>query len=293
MSNEYYIISEQGYSGPYELVALVIKIRNGSLAGSAQIQRSDSQDIKQAREWDELKEFFAAVTAASGGKKETGPKNLAKKLHLNECLHNGLNFLQQNYISTVFSGLLILIVTALTAAISFSLPDNAHVVGYILGFITLYFLLSCYMFMILRMTRGQQINPGHILKKVQPVAFSLLRASLLIVFPVIAGIILFTSFEDDLIVCLIGLLIIIIPGIYVISIFSFAPLLIIDRGYGVWEALSASRTAVMKSGWDNFGVYFALNMINLIAALFMIFPMAVTLPVTISAITESYDELFS
>lgn len=292
MSNEYYIINEQGYSGPYELVTLVIKIRNGSITATSQIQRSDGQDVKPAKDLEELKEFFVS-TAPSGNTKKEQKTVVAKKLHLMECLRNGVNFLQQNYVSTVFSGLLILVITAITTFVTFFLPDSAHVVGYIIGFVMLYFLLSCYTFMILRMTRGQQISAGQLLKKIQPVSFKLLRASLVVSFPVILGIMLFTSFEDDLLVCLVGLLIIIIPGMYVISIYSFASLLIIDRGYAVWEALETSRSAVMKSGTDNFGVYFSLNMINLIAGLFMIFPMAVTFPVTISAITESYDEMFS
>ncbi len=289
MSNEYYIISDNNQSGPYDIVALVIKIRNGSLNEYTSIQRGDSQEVKPAREWDELKEFFAST---AGGSKKEAPQKLSdiKKLYLMQALSNGLNFLQQNQISTVYSGILILLMITIISGVNLTLPDEMHVLGYIVGFIALYFMLSCYMFIILRMTRGQQINLFQIIKKIQPSSFKLLCASIPIFLPIIIGIILFTYFEDNLLACLIGLLIIIIPGMFIITIYSFASLLIIDQGYGAWEAMRTSRQLIMKSGLDNLGVYFALNTINLIAGLCMIFPMAVTLPVTMSAITESYDE---
>lgn len=295
MSYEYYIIQETGNQGPYDMVALVIKIRNGSLTGDMTIQRSDKPEQRPAQNWDELREFFAPKDEAEAvSKTDHAPKHLYKrKLSLLDSLKSGINFLQMNQVSTLFSGSLILLVLLGAVGISFLVPPELRVPCYMAGFVLLHFLLSCYMLLILRMTRGQPMNLPYFTKRIKSRFFKLIRCSLLASFPTIVGFILFMRFEESLTVSIIGLLIIIIPGIYTMTIYSFAPLLTMDKDYSVWDAMENSRSAILKGGSENFGVYFSLNAINLIGALFMLLPMAVTLPVTMSALGELYDELFS
>lgn len=299
MSNEYYIIQDNGYLGPYDLVALVIKIRNGSLTHNMQIQRDDSTDVKPANEWQELSGFFddGGNTRHDGTKsiKTDIPSNQQYKLNLNlfGSLKMGLDFLQNNQVTTLLSGFIILLILVWATITSFLIPDKLHTIFYIIGFVFLYFILSCYMILILRMTRGQPIDFLYFLKKIKQKSFKILMVSLFSFLPSIIGFVLFLRLEEELFISLLGLLIIIIPGIFTAAIYSFAPLLIADKDLSVWEAMEASRACIMKDGSENFGVYFSLNAINFIAGLFMLLPMVITLPVTMSAMTEYYDEMFS
>ena len=289
IGNEYYIINESGQqSGPYELVALVVKVRNGSLTPDMRVQHGSLPEIKAAREWPELQDFFAAQP----GKKEPYQKN-ARKLYLAEALKIGLNFLQHNQVAAVLSCCFLMAALLVTWGINIILPDDKQIAFYVIVLIFLYLLFSCYMFMILRMVRGQPVNFPYTLQKIGAVLFKLFLASGFIAFPIIVGLILFTNFQDQPLTMIIGLLIAIIPGLYTLTVYSYAPLLIIERNCGVWEAMSLSRGAVLKSGFNNFGVYFSLHAINFIAGLMLLFPMVIALPMTIGALTDCYDELFS
>ena len=51
-----------------------------------------------------------------------------------------------------------------------------------------------------------------------------------------------------------GLLLFVVPGIYLIVAYTFAYMLIIDRGFSVWQALEASRRVVNKNWWKVAGL---------------------------------------
>jgi hypothetical protein len=51
-----------------------------------------------------------------------------------------------------------------------------------------------------------------------------------------------------------GLILFVLPGIYLLVGYSFSFMLIADRGGGVWDALETSRRAVNKNWWGVFGL---------------------------------------
>lgn len=290
MSHEYHIIQGSNISGPYDLVTIVKKIRNGSLTVDMLVHRSDQQDPQPAINWEELKEFFVI---SHGTGKDLHMRD-AKPLFLMELIKNGIIFLQHNPMAAIYSAIIIIIPAIMAWVINTSVPEEIRTFCQIPLILFLYFMLACYLLLVSRMTRGQQADIEHLISRINKAErgwLKLLHVSLLISFPVIVGIILFVCF-DELLLSLLGLFIMIVPGIYTITVYSFAPLLIIDNGVGVWKAMEASRSAVLKGGADNFSVYFSLNAINFIAGLLVLLPLVVTLPVTASAICECYDELF-
>lgn len=291
MSSEYYIVSEQDASGPYDIVALVVKIRNRTLLKEHYISRNDVEETRPAGEWQELKGFFLELEARK--EEAVAGQAVLKKRNLFSCLKYGSFFLQQNMTATVFSGIFVLWVIAITTGINFLVPPGFRAFLYIAGFIFIYFLFSCYMLMILRLQRGQPLHTEYFVDKIKQSYQKVIRISLVISFPIIIGIIFLTAFEDSIYFAIAGLFIIVIPGIYIITVYSFAPLLIFDQGYEVWDAMETSRKYILKSGSDNFGIYFSLNAINFIAALLVILPMVITLPITMASVAESYDEIFS
>ncbi len=68
---------------------------------------------------------------------------------------------------------------------------------------------------------------------------------------------------------ILGLLLLILPGIYLIVAFSFALPLIVERKMGIWEALQTSRKAVTHKWFSFFGfglLYFVIVFISAIPA---------------------------
>jgi hypothetical protein len=63
----------------------------------------------------------------------------------------------------------------------------------------------------------------------------------------------------------IGFLLLVLPGIYLLVGYSLALPLILDRNYGVWEAMEGSRKAIHKKWWKVFGLYLIMYLIFLVS----------------------------
>ncbi|MGB1540093.1 MAG: hypothetical protein ACPG80_03970, partial [Rickettsiales bacterium] len=74
-----------------------------------------------------------------------------------------------------------------------------------------------------------------------------------------------------------------------LTFFAFSPLLIIDQKKDFWDALRISKEAVLANNAQNLGLVFALISLNFI----LLFLLPLTLPVTMAALVEIYDEQFS
>jgi uncharacterized membrane protein len=138
-----------------------------------------------------------------------------------------------------------------------------------------FFGLSIYMFLILRMNRGQPTDINYIKQITLEYVKPLLISSCCIAIMASVGFLL------------------IIPGLFIFSIYIFTPLLIVDHKMEFWDAMETSRKLVMGSGIDNMGIIFALVVINFIGGLLIFLPLLFTLPVTMSALCDMYDELFN
>lgn len=68
----------------------------------------------------------------------------------------------------------------------------------------------------------------------------------------------------------IGLALLVIPGIYLAVGYSLALLLLVDKGLGVWEALESSRKAVTHHWFGFLGLALVLILIN-VATIFTLF----------------------
>jgi len=52
----------------------------------------------------------------------------------------------------------------------------------------------------------------------------------------------------------VGLIFLILPGIYLMVVYTFSYMLVVDRGLGAWPALEESRRVVHKNWWGVFGL---------------------------------------
>jgi hypothetical protein len=288
MTQEYYIIAGKTQKGPYDLVALVRKIRNGSLTATTLLQLGATSEPKAAQEWAELAEFFTAKKEERAAPAERGTLQARS---LGKALQTGMHFLQRNPFSTLFSGIYVLLIITISAAIMMTVPVTLRPISFMIWFVLGYVLLGCYMLVVLRLTRGQPVDLNYVVTKLGPTGKSMLFSSALISLPAYLGIGLLTS-HLPIAALVVGLLVFTIPGLFMMALYAFAPLLILDQGYDFWDAMETSRKAVTKSGMENTGVIYALFVINFLAALCVMIPMAITLPITTAALAEMFDEMF-
>jgi hypothetical protein len=91
----------------------------------------------------------------------------------------------------------------------------------------------------------------------------------------------------------IGLLLCILPGIYLIVVWSpYASLLIMDKRLDFWPAMEASRKVVSQHWWQMFGFLLLALLINLAGLLACGIGLFITIPWTSAALVVAYEQVF-
>lgn len=88
-----------------------------------------------------------------------------------------------------------------------------------------------------------------------------------------------------------GLLLLIVPGIIVGIMFGFALYLVIDKDRGVIESLKESAALTKGNRWKMFGLGLAILGINILGLLALVIGLLVTLPVSTLAVIHAYRTL--
>ena len=87
---------------------------------------------------------------------------------------------------------------------------------------------------------------------------------------------------------ILGLLLLVVPGIYLMVAFFLAPWFILDRQVGFWEAMRLSRHTVRPHWFELFGLFLLIILINLLGILALGVGLLVTLPVGWCAFTAFF-----
>ena len=90
----------------------------------------------------------------------------------------------------------------------------------------------------------------------------------------------------------IGLLLLIIPGIYLMVSYLFASCLVVDRRLDFWPALELSRRTVQPQWFSLFAFLLLLILLNLVGAALLLIGLLVSVPLTGCAVTVAYADLF-
>lgn len=88
-----------------------------------------------------------------------------------------------------------------------------------------------------------------------------------------------------------GLVLLILPGLMVYSWYLFAYLFIADRSLGFWEAMEASRKIAFRDITGFLLFYLVLIAVNVAGLLCLIFGLLVSVPVSILAVLAAYKKL--
>ena len=94
------------------------------------------------------------------------------------------------------------------------------------------------------------------------------------------------------IMIMIGFVLLVIPGIYLMYAYMFAMPLIVEKKMGAWHALETSRKAVTKVWFRFFGFVWLLMLINLIAMIPLGLGWIWTIPWSVLAFAMVYIKIF-
>lgn len=90
----------------------------------------------------------------------------------------------------------------------------------------------------------------------------------------------------------VGLLLLVLPGIYLAVGYLFTTCLIVDQQLDFWPAMELSRRTIHQHWFEVFGFCLLLLLLNVAGALFIGVGLLVTIPWSICAITAAYQDVF-
>lgn len=90
----------------------------------------------------------------------------------------------------------------------------------------------------------------------------------------------------------VGLILLILPGIYLMVGYVFTSWLIIDRKLDFWPAMELSRKTVHRRFFEVFGFFLILCLINIAGLLALGLGLLVTIPWTFCIMTVAYQDIF-
>ena len=91
---------------------------------------------------------------------------------------------------------------------------------------------------------------------------------------------------------IVGLILFILPGIFLMVCYIFAAMIVIDRRLDFWPAMELSRRTV-QSQWFGFFIFFLLLMlINLGGVILLGVGLLVSMPVSAAAVAAAYNDIF-
>ena len=91
---------------------------------------------------------------------------------------------------------------------------------------------------------------------------------------------------------IIGLVLLVIPGIYLSLSYAFAMILMLDKDMGIWEAMETSRKAVTKHWFKVFGFFFVIGLIMIVSAIPLGIGLIWTMPLMFIGYGVLYRNIF-
>jgi len=267
----FYIKYDSHQDGPFDLITMIRKIRSGELRQDILVLEDSDDRAVAAGAHPRLQSFYMEM------EDDYIPDTIEPYMQndgIFYTLQQGWRFFQQHPNSVACSGIYLLSILGFGIFYSAILPDVLGVFGLLLTWVTAYFLLGGFLISLLQMYRGERPQLAYILSLYKQ------HYAPLLAYATIIGLL-----------SALGGMLLIIPGLIVLTLFIFAPLLIIEQNLPVRNALEASSQTVKRHGRKMFEILFTLIALNFIAALFFIFPLLVTLPISMVIIIELYERI--
>ena len=252
-------------------------IREGRANALTKVLPEEATDWKTLAE---LPEFVDLLSGAAPGPSvppvvgTVDPEALAAEIlardytiDIGRCIGRGWELIKKDFWLLVGASFLVFLIMGSVGIVPIVGPIAAFFIdGALLGGLYLLFL---------KRIRGQPATIGDAFA-----GFSLAFVQLMLAQIVVA-----------LLSCL-GLLLCILPGIYLMVAWVFALPLVIDKKLDFWPAMELSRKVISRHWWLMFGLFIVAGLINIIGLLACIVGIFVTLPIGFAALMYAYEDIF-
>ncbi len=91
---------------------------------------------------------------------------------------------------------------------------------------------------------------------------------------------------------LLGLICVILPGMYLMVAWTFSLPLVIDKGLDFWSAMELSRKVVSRHWWKFFGFVIVLMLLKLAGIVMLIVGLFIGAPIAMASLMYAYEDLF-
>lgn len=190
----------------------------------------------------------------------------ASKLDVFGCLERSWELLKANFWPLVGATFVMLAVMMLANAVPF--------VGMLVGILlTGVFYGGLYAYY-LKKIRGQPAELGDIFN-----GFSLAFVPLML-----------ATLVSTLLTTL-GILLLILPGIYLAVAYAFTFMLVIDKRMEFWSAMEVSRRVITAQWWRMFGLLILASIVAVLGVVALVIGIFVTIPIYIGALVYAYEDL--
>lgn len=275
MNDTLYIASGERMEGPYDLLSLTRKIKNGQLTRSSLVVQESSGTPFPADQDPVLREILDEVEHL----RNAPVPEIDSGISLFGALRSGWDVFQLNPMTALTTG--IFGVIGLIGVLIFSSVSTGVVQGVFCAF-WCYLTFNIYLITLSRKSRMQILHGDFyrwLLKKWK----ALLPATLIgCALPGFLPAILYPFLSD------IAVILVFIPGALWTAYFLYLPLIITDRGVGVREALSINTAKMRQAGVDYYSIVLGLVATNIILPI-----LPITMPLTLGAACDIYDRVYN
>ena len=272
----YYLIGSDGHEyGPFTPEQLRQWVADGRANAYSRVRRDDDPTWRALREIEE----FADVTRPRSEAPTPPPLLTAEAiateyLRRNPAIDIGNAFSRAWELLRAYPGLIIgsFLLMSLVCVGAALVP----ILGWIAGpFITGALLGGLY-FVFLRRIRGEHAEVGDVFAGFKLAYLNLLLANIL-----------------SSLLTAVGILLCLLPGIYLAIGYMFALPLVIDKKMEFWTAMEVSRRVVHQHWWLVFGFWLVCLLVNFAGILACFIGVIVSAPLTMVATMYLYEDLFS
>ncbi len=90
---------------------------------------------------------------------------------------------------------------------------------------------------------------------------------------------------------LLGMVLLVIPGIYLAIAYAFAIALVVEKRLEFWDALETSRKIITKQWFSFFGLFFLIGLLNLAGVIALGVGVLVTAPWSVCILAAAYKDV--
>jgi hypothetical protein len=270
----------KGQQGPYDVLGIIRKIRNGSLKKQHLVSRDDDIRPKPAYQHPDLYDIFIEQDKVD---QEQHDMELIRSTSFTSLTKIGFSVLKEDHTAAILTGcFLILMFFIVGTGISMPVIASAVIIP-IIG----YFCFSICVISILRVSRVQLLSLRYLMDIVQHDGVKVFIAS------IPPALITFTI--PWLLADMLGVgawMITLIVGIPLMAYMFYVPILIVDRDATLKQAFVLNNRVMRTLGLEPYAIVLGMLLINAMAA-FTVIGIIITLPITILGLMSLYDQHFN